>query len=126
MMIASRSFWTISSGTKIGYIESVYKDGFIFTTDYINFRETSSNLAQGDVLKLSTSLISCETNEKMNLAKRMRNKTFVCIEYSEDRVGSPLNGDINYPMYLHNIDVLGEEIITVAVIDGYNHPYVPY
>lgn len=119
--VASRAFWTLSKGTKIGYIESIYKDGFIFQTDYITFRETSSNLAQGDVLELSTSLISRETKETMKLAKRMRHRTFVSIEYSVHLMGSPLNGDIGYPMYLHHIDVLGDEIITIAAIDASNH-----
>ncbi len=125
----ARAFWTLSKGTKVGYIESIYRDGFIFSTDYITFRETSSNLAQGDVLELSTSLISRETKETMKLAKRMRQRTFVSIEYSQHFVGSPLNGDIRFPVYLHHIDVLGDEIITVAPTsnaDGCNHPAVSY
>jgi hypothetical protein len=108
-----RAFWTLSKGKKIGYIESVYKSGLLFSTDFITFRETSSDLSSGDVIKLSTSKFLIKNKELWLLDKIMHGKKPICIEYSLELYGSPLVGDFARPFYLNSIDILGVELINI-------------
>ena len=55
--VGNRQFWNLCRGKSIGFIESVYKAGWIIQTEYASFRETSSNLSNGDVREISISML---------------------------------------------------------------------
>ena len=107
-LINKRCFYTLSKGKKIGYIEGIYKEGYIFQTDFISFRETSSNIAHGNTLELSTTVFLYKKNEIWLLEDIMNKKKAICIEYTKDLIGLPTHGDLIEPMYLEKIEILKE------------------
>ena len=119
----NREFWTVGRLRSIGYIESVYKAGLIFESDYIKFRETSSNLSNGEQYTLSTSYLNPEIKHK--LEKIMNRKVPVCIEYYKDLVGSPLSGDIFDPCYVTDIHTIEAETIHTKTMNVTNLTPLP-
>lgn len=113
-MTLKRTFWTLAEGKSIGFIESIYKAGIIFPTDFITFRETSSNISSGDIHKFSISKLSID--DRKQLERSMYNKTPVCVDFSNHLIGSPLKGVIEYPSYMNKCVNLDEEKINIKNI----------
>jgi len=111
--IITRNYWNIGKGKSIGFIECIYKSGYLIQTDYVSFRETSSNMATGEVIEFSTAKLSPEGKKTLDdvLSKRIP----VMIDRSLDLFGSPLSGDIYLPRYIHNVKVLRDEKINVDI-----------
>jgi hypothetical protein len=114
--MTTRKFWTLSKGKSIGFIESTFQSGLIFSTDFINFRETSSNLSSGNSVQISTSKLTPE--ERLKIEAFMIKKLPVSVEYSRHFLGSPLNGLTLEPLYLHSSKSLIEETINITVAKG--------
>ena len=62
--VIGRNFWNLCKGKSIGFIESVYRSGFIFQPEFATFRETSSNLSNGDTGEFSIEKLSKEDRKK--------------------------------------------------------------
>lgn len=56
--IQKRQFWTIYKGNMVGYIEGMGNTGILFKNNEITFRQTSSNLANGQEWRMSIEKIS--------------------------------------------------------------------
>jgi hypothetical protein len=104
-------FWTISHGKTIGFIESMYVEGMVFPCDFINFRETSSNLSSGEIKQISIGTLSRE--QKYLLEKNMKNRNFICVNTALHLLGSPNIGKMTFPIYLNDFTILGDEVICV-------------
>lgn len=110
----ARSFWTLHRGTHVGYIEAIHACGFIFKNDGIDFRQTSSNIAHGELVDLSI--------EKMNTKKPtadtvaiqyIRPRQSVIIEAQTDLLGLPWKGPVLFPKYVLSISRHQDEVLTV-------------
>lgn len=110
-MMIRRTFWCLSKGKSIGFIESVHKSGILFSTDYVNIRETSSNLSNGNVMEVSVSKLPYDKMNKLDYY--MNNKIPVCVHFSRHLIGSPLKGEIITPQYIEDITPLSEETLHV-------------
>ena len=86
MIKMSRKFWTLSEGKRIGYIESVNKYGVFWKHEQVLFRNTSSNLATGEVYKLSLAYLNINND---NLNKYMNNRVPVIITYNQQFFSVP-------------------------------------
>lgn len=110
-VLQNRKFWNLSNGKSIGFIESVYRGGLFIHSDFASFRETSSNLSNGDVREFSITKLSKEDREKLDYV--LSKKIPVEIKFSKDMFGSPFKGDVTEPSYIHSIKLLGDEKINV-------------
>jgi hypothetical protein len=63
------------------------KGGVLIQTDFASFRETSSNLSNGNVIEFSITKLA--PNEKKILEDAMYKKIPVTIEFSKELIGSP-------------------------------------
>jgi hypothetical protein len=108
-----RTFWNLCNGKSIGFIESVYKAGVFIQTEFASFRETSSNLSNGDVRELSISYLSKEDRELLD--KVLDKKIPVMIHFSKDMFGSPFKGDLLESRYIHSIKILNDETLNVKL-----------
>ena len=109
--IPARNFWTLAEGRSIGYIENVGKAGIFFTNKVIKFRETSSNLSNGEVFELSTEKLN--KNSCPPLHEIMYKKKPVYVEYNEELFGFPWNGETSGPTYVTKIGLIDDEIINI-------------
>lgn len=80
-------FWKYRDGKLIGRIESVNKIGLVFSTYEIDFRETSSNFAEGTKHWLT---IQKEDMDKCYDA--MKNRSNVIVDYNYHWLGRPSKG----------------------------------
>lgn len=110
----TRNFWKVTSGTGIGYIETQYQRGILFTNDFVDFRNTSSNLASSDTVRVSISKLSEEQRGK--LASYMARRVPVSMVFEHHLLGSPFKGEIGEPMYALQVTPLTEETISVQAI----------
>ena len=108
-LILKRGFWNLSKSTSIGFIESSYKAGYLFTTEYISFRQTSSNFSNGDVIEMSVDKMPHQY--KSEIEHVMTRRTPVYLEYSVDLIGSPLNGNTLNPIYANKVIPLSNEVV---------------
>jgi len=106
MKIINRNLFTLVEGKSIGYIDSVYKSGIIFSTNYIQYYEPNSKLS-----KLSTNKIHPDKIKKLEYY--MNRKIPICIDFSIHLFGSPLKGDVLFSYYIEDINLLNEEIINI-------------
>ena len=109
----NRGFWNLCNGKSIGFIESVYKGGVFFQTEFASFRETSSNLSNGDVRELSISYLSKDDRELLDRA--LNKKIPVMIHFSKDLIGSPFKGDLLESQYIHSLKILNDETINIKL-----------
>jgi hypothetical protein len=107
----TRRFWNLCRGKSIGYVESIYKGGVIFHTEFASFRETSSNLSNGAVIEMSISKLSAKDKELMEQC--LHKKQPVMIQFSKELIGSPFKGDVFEARYINSIQSLNEEVVTV-------------
>ena len=116
-------FWTIAHGKTIGFIESMYVEGMVFPCDFINFRETSSNLSSGEIKQISIGTLSRE--QKYLLEKNMKNRNFICVNTALHLFGSPNIGKMTFPIYLNEFTILGDEVICVKAEEPVSPFYAP-
>ncbi len=103
----TRSFWTITSSTLIGYIKSTAITGYLVPTQFIAFNETSTNLFPKHILVASVSHLQ---PHDLNIINRyILNETLVQIDFKMDIIGSPFNGFICYPIYACKITPFNDE-----------------
>jgi len=86
-----KKIWTTAQGSSIGYLESLGTVGIIFTHNFVNFRQTSSNLAHGVPSQLSTYYVN--VNEEY-IQQLINDKRHVCIEFNEQMFCLPTRGYI--------------------------------
>jgi hypothetical protein len=91
------SKYTIKKGKLIGYIESIHDQGLFFSNNFIKLNNKY----------FSTYFLSSE-NKKL-VDKLLYNKTDICIIFTEKVFGSPLEGNIFFPKYIHNIKILNDK-----------------
>jgi len=109
-----RSFWTLHRGTHVGYIEAAHASGFIFKNDGIDFRQTSSNIAHGELVHLSTEQMDTKKPTADIMAiKYIRPRQSVIIEAQTDLLGLPWKGPIWFPQYVLSISRHQDEVLTV-------------
>ena len=111
--IVRRNFWNLCRGKSIGFIESVYRGGVLIQTDFTSFRETSSNLSNGNVIEFSISKLA--PNEKKILEDAMYKKIPVTIEFSKELIGSPFKGDLFECRYMNSVKLLNDEVVNVKL-----------
>jgi hypothetical protein len=107
----TRSFWTTGSGTSIGYIETIANFGYLISTPYVSFRETSSNLSSSSPILISISYLP--TEQTNNIKNYMINRTPVQIRIKQDLIGSPFKGDVCEARYAYEITPLYDEIVNI-------------
>jgi hypothetical protein len=105
-----KNLWTLAEGKTIGYIENVLKEGIVFKNECIYFRETSSNLSNGQVINISTT--KCSTDKEL-LQKFMMNKTQICVDFHCQLFSFPTHGTSIGQNYATKIEPIGVEVITV-------------
>lgn len=110
-IIGKRQFWNLSRGRSIGFVEGVYKAGWCIQTEFVSFRETSSNLSHGSVAQLSISKLPEE--HKVLLCKAFDKKIPIKIDFSVELLGSPFQGDMIQGKYIHGITILEDELVSV-------------
>lgn len=108
--LGKRTFWTLSEGRSIGYIESIGNAGIIFKNRVLTFRETSSNFASREPIQCSTSYLQMGEDQLYEL---MTNKKQVTATFRTELIGLPHRGDIESPIYITKIEKIGDEIVTV-------------
>jgi hypothetical protein len=106
----SRKFWTLSEGKSIGYIESVNKGGIFWKHDQVSFRNTSSNLATGEVVSLS---INKDKHDDNNLIKYMNNRVPVIIKYNEQLFSFPWKNNILGGSFIVDIKECKDELLHI-------------
>lgn len=107
--IIKRGFWTLNKGNSIGYVEGISKRGIIFKHKNMNFRQTSSNVAHGEVFYLAIPEWLSESilKEAMDRTKQVK------IQFKTDVIGSPLKGEICGPNYLLDVEILDNGTVNV-------------
>jgi hypothetical protein len=80
-------FWKVRDGRLIGRIESVSEVGLLWKHKEIDFRETSSNFANGQAFTLA---IKDEDIEICSEA--MANRSNVILDYNMHLIGAPWKG----------------------------------
>ena len=105
MNIASRNFWTAASGTMVGYVENLGKNGILFTNRCIHFRQTTSNLSNhGELMNIS--LEKYANNNQLNTIQHaMKNRLPVTIQYEQDLTNFPTYGEIAGQYHLKDIKI---------------------
>jgi hypothetical protein len=107
--IIKRQLWNLSKGKSIGFIESNYKNGYFIKTEKITFRQTSSNLSNGEVIELSVEKLPHQYRDEIE--SFMTRKIPVYLEFSIDLCGSPMKGPISNPYYADKILPLSNEVV---------------
>lgn len=126
-MLWKRSFYTVSRGKMVGFIEDTYKHGLFFSPEFIAFRKTSSNLSPGRSYEFSIMKMPHVINLKPKrdyIEYLLSNKIPVSIEYSHDVFGAPWKGCTglgNHALYVHSITALDEERIKVVPPTNQTH-----
>ena len=110
MIKMTRKFWTLSEGKCIGYIETVSECGFFWKHDQVSFRNTSSNLATGEVVSLS---IHNQQHNHDNLIKFMNNRVPVIIKYNEQLFSVPWKNDILGGAFIVDIKECKDELLHI-------------
>lgn len=112
IQITNRTFWTVSRGQAIGYIENVISsNGFIFKNPCIYFRETSSNLSNGQMIEIST----VDIKDTAILMSYMKKRKPVCVTFNLQFFSSPTRGHIIGQNYATEIEEIKDENINVTV-----------
>jgi hypothetical protein len=109
-----RSFWTLHRGTHVGYIEAAHTSGLIFKNDGIDFRQTSSNVAHGEKIDLSTEQMTTKKPTADTVTNQyIRPRQSVVVEVQQDLFGLPWKGPIFNPQYVLSISRHQDEVLTV-------------
>uniref|UniRef100_A0A6C0JSX6 Uncharacterized protein n=1 Tax=viral metagenome TaxID=1070528 RepID=A0A6C0JSX6_9ZZZZ len=103
----SRSFWTISSGTMVGYVENLGKNGILFSNRCIHFRQTTSNLSNhGELMNISIEKCMTQNPECLyTIQNAMENRQPVTIHYELDLLNRPTNGEVVGQYFLKYIKI---------------------
>ena len=110
--VHKRQFWNLCRGRSIGFVESIYKGGVLIQTEFASFRETSSNLSNGEVREFSISKLP--DYDRRLLENCLKTKTPIMVEWSKELIGSPFKGDVLECRYLDGVDELTNETINVT------------
>jgi hypothetical protein len=109
----SRTFWCIAKGKNSGYIEGVGKSGIFWHHDEIKFRNTSSNLADGEVDYISFS--NYKDSSKQQLIQYMNNRTPVMLEYNQHMFSVPWKNEICGGIFLTDIKKCENELLHTKI-----------
>lgn len=110
--VIKRNFWTVAKGDAIGYIENVGHNGTFINNPMIYFRETSSNLSNGEVFNVST--VDLHQSEE-TLRKYMRDRKPVYVKYNQQLFSFPTRGNILEQYFATEIVQIGDENVTVSL-----------
>lgn len=106
-MIIKRTLWTISKGTSIGYIDSIYKEGFFINANYISFRQTNSKYAFPLNTRLNLRHLSLENKQKLN--GYLLDKKPIILYFSKEFINCPYKAEMFFETYVTDIDRFDDE-----------------
>jgi hypothetical protein len=112
-MIIKRNFWNLAKSQSVGFIESIYKSGFLFHSEYVSFRETNSSMANGRLISLCIDKLPYQ--DRAELESILTRKIPVYIESSIDLVSPKLNRNIIFPNNANRIMPLSRDLIYIKI-----------